>query len=195
MRITVWLVTRDRASWIVAGEVVLLTLLLSTGSPALRVWLGLPLLAHLGYRALTSLPIGQVPGRPAGVARRPRQSRGCAAEGMTEPVVGTKQVEIAFGLDGRPRTTTVEHDEVGAIPISASGRWEDGGGLVLTVVTGWAVPQTWTINFTGENAVSLEIASVFYDTTVSGRAAGEQPAGATGGKGDADDESSEDRLS
>ena len=72
MRITVWLVTRDRGSWIVAGEVVLLALLLSTGGPALRAWLGVPVLAHLGYLALTSLPIGEVPGRPTGVARQRR---------------------------------------------------------------------------------------------------------------------------
>ena len=32
----------------------------------------LPVLGHLGYRALTSLPIGQVPGRPAGMARQRR---------------------------------------------------------------------------------------------------------------------------
>ena len=75
MRITVWLATRDRSTWMVGGEVALLALLMSAGSPTLRTWLGLPLLAHLGYRALTSLPIGQVPGRPTGVARQRRNQR------------------------------------------------------------------------------------------------------------------------
>ena len=72
MRITVWLVTRDRFTWLVLAEVALLALLLVGGSPALSTWIGLPLLAHLGYRTLTSLPIGQVPGRPVGVARQRR---------------------------------------------------------------------------------------------------------------------------
>jgi hypothetical protein len=72
MRITVRLVTWDRATWITGAEVVLLALLLTAASSALRLWLGLPVLGHLGYRALTSLPIGQVPGRPAGMARQRR---------------------------------------------------------------------------------------------------------------------------
>lgn len=72
MRITVWLASRDRITLIAAAEVLLLALLLFAGSPGLRVWLGLPLLGHLGYRALTSLPIGQIPGKPNGVARQRR---------------------------------------------------------------------------------------------------------------------------
>ena len=75
MRITVWLFTRDRITWLIGAEVGLLALLLTAGSPVLQVWVGLPVLAHLGYRALTSLPIGQVPGRPAGVARQRRNQR------------------------------------------------------------------------------------------------------------------------
>lgn len=72
MRITVWLATRDTIAWITVVEVSLLALLLFAGSPGIRVWMGLPILAHLGYRALTSLPIGQVPGKPNGVARQRR---------------------------------------------------------------------------------------------------------------------------
>lgn len=72
MRITVWVATRDRTTWLTTAEVSALAFLLTAASPALRVWIGLPLLAHLGYRALTSLPIGQIPGRPAGAARQRR---------------------------------------------------------------------------------------------------------------------------
>lgn len=72
MRITVWVATRDRTTWLTAAEVSALALLLTAASPSLRIWIGLPLLAHLGYRALTSLPLGQIPGRPSGAARQRR---------------------------------------------------------------------------------------------------------------------------
>lgn len=73
MKITVWMVTRERDTWITGAEVLALAfLLLASPGPAVRLWLGLPILAHLGYRALTSLPLGQVPGRPVGVARQRR---------------------------------------------------------------------------------------------------------------------------
>jgi hypothetical protein len=49
--------------------------LLVGGSPGLSTWIGLPLLGHLGYRTLTSLPIGQVPGKPMGVARQRKNQR------------------------------------------------------------------------------------------------------------------------
>lgn len=38
-----------------------------------RLFVGLPLLVHLGYTALTSLPIGSIPGRPAGAQHRRNQ--------------------------------------------------------------------------------------------------------------------------
>ena len=73
MKITVWLVTRERDAWMTGAEVILLGLLLiASPGPLIRLWFGLPLLAHLGYRALTSLPLGQVPGRPVGAARQRR---------------------------------------------------------------------------------------------------------------------------
>jgi hypothetical protein len=73
MKITVWLVTRERDTWITGAEILVLALLLlAAPGPLVRLWIGLPILAHLGYRALTSLPLGQVPGRPVGVARQRR---------------------------------------------------------------------------------------------------------------------------
>jgi hypothetical protein len=64
----------------------------------------------------------------------------------------------------------VNHVEVGDIPVLANGSWESGCRLGLEVVTGWAIPQTWTVDFCEANTVSLEIRSIFYDTTVTGHA-------------------------
>ena len=72
MKIRVWLVTRERSAWIAAAEIVALAVLISrTADSALVQLLGLGLLAHVGYTAITGLPMGQVPGRPqGGQARR-----------------------------------------------------------------------------------------------------------------------------
>ncbi len=71
MRITVWLVTRERDTWIVGAEILALALvLLLAAPPVLRLGVGLPVLAHVGYRALTSLPIGCIPTRPSGAPKR-----------------------------------------------------------------------------------------------------------------------------
>jgi hypothetical protein len=71
MKIRVWLVTWDRATWIAGAEILGLAVLLMTAieSSAARM-LGFALLAHLGYSALTSLPMGAIPGRPAGRQQR-----------------------------------------------------------------------------------------------------------------------------
>jgi len=71
MKITVWLVTRERDTWITAAEIMALALVLLAGGSTVRVLGGLPLLVLLGYRALASLPLGSVPGRP----ERGRQRR------------------------------------------------------------------------------------------------------------------------
>jgi hypothetical protein len=72
MRITIWMASRERETWITAAEILALGLILAAGpGAALRLLVGLPLLAHVGYRALTSLPMGAVPRRPErGPARR-----------------------------------------------------------------------------------------------------------------------------
>ena len=50
-----------------AGETLALAFVLLAGSgTAIRLLVGLPLLAHLGYTAMTALPMGMVPGRPEG---------------------------------------------------------------------------------------------------------------------------------
>lgn len=72
MKVSVWLATRERETWITATEILLLGLLLLTPTgTTVRLLFGLPLLVHVGYKALTSLPMGQVPGRPeSGQPRR-----------------------------------------------------------------------------------------------------------------------------
>jgi hypothetical protein len=65
VKVSVWLVTRERTTWITAAEILALGLALVTPSGAgVRMLFGLPLLVHIGYKALTSLPMGSVPGRP-----------------------------------------------------------------------------------------------------------------------------------
>jgi len=67
VKVRVWLVTRERTTWISAAEILGLGIvLLSPSGPGIRILFGLPLLAHIGYKALTSLPMGSVPGRPEG---------------------------------------------------------------------------------------------------------------------------------
>jgi hypothetical protein len=64
MKLRIWLVTRDRLTWFTGAEVIALGVVLFSASATVRLLLGLPLLAHLGYMALTSVPLGQIPGRP-----------------------------------------------------------------------------------------------------------------------------------
>lgn len=64
MKLRIWLLTRDRETWVTGAEILALLLVLLAGSDAVRLIFGLPLLVHVGYRALTSVPLGQIPGRP-----------------------------------------------------------------------------------------------------------------------------------
>src|SRR5688572_2209205 len=64
MKLTIWLVTRDRWTFFTGAEILGLLLVLLSPSQTMRVMFGLPLLSHLGYRALTSIPLGEIPGRP-----------------------------------------------------------------------------------------------------------------------------------
>ena len=74
MKITVWLVTRERSTYVTAAELSLLAgLLFWAPDGAIRLVFGLPLLAHVGYTALTSLPMGAIPRRPS-TSKRSRQN-------------------------------------------------------------------------------------------------------------------------
>jgi len=66
--------TRERGTWITAAEVIGLGLVLFTApGPVIRLLFGLPLLVRLGYKALTSLPMGSIPGRPEGAKQERRR--------------------------------------------------------------------------------------------------------------------------
>ena len=71
MKVRVWLVTRERATWIAGAEILGLALVLTMAvESSIARLLGFALLAHLGYSALTSLPMGAIPGRPPGRQQR-----------------------------------------------------------------------------------------------------------------------------
>jgi len=66
VKLTVWLVTRERSTWMLGAEILVLFLILSSVPGVVRRFAGFVLLGHLGYRALTSLWIGSIPGKPVG---------------------------------------------------------------------------------------------------------------------------------
>lgn len=59
------MVTREPGTWATAAEIFALgVVLLAVDGAGIRFLFGLPLLVHIGYKALTGLPMGRVPGRP-----------------------------------------------------------------------------------------------------------------------------------
>lgn len=73
MKVTVWLVSRDRSALVTGLEVLALGVVILSGPvSSLGQFVGFVLLAHVGYKALTSLPMGSVPGRPEGAKRERR---------------------------------------------------------------------------------------------------------------------------
>ncbi len=66
MKITIWLLTRERDTWITGAESLGLLLVVLTAPSSLIRLAGVVLLAHVSYKALTSLPMGKVPRRPEG---------------------------------------------------------------------------------------------------------------------------------
>ena len=61
-------------------------------------------------------------------------------------------------------TIVVDHDEIGKVPFSAKGRWEDESTLVLTVLSAWAIPETWTLSFREDDSATLRIKTSFLRT-------------------------------
>lgn len=66
VKLTVWLLTRERSTWFLGAEILGLLFIVTTVPSAVLRFVGLCLLIHLGYRVLTSLWIGSIPGRPVG---------------------------------------------------------------------------------------------------------------------------------
>lgn len=65
----------NRTALTVLEVLALAAVLLLAPSPALRVVLGLPLILHLGWRVISSVPVGGIPGPPPGVGERRRNHR------------------------------------------------------------------------------------------------------------------------
>ncbi len=86
MKITVWLGSRDRATWIALSETLMLVYLMFHPSLVFRLAVGLPLLLHLGYTGMTSLPMGMIPSRPEGSkqARRNQDLRSWVVRFLNE---------------------------------------------------------------------------------------------------------------
>ena len=85
-----------------------------------------------------------------------------------------QSVHMAIGFDDRYRTVMVDHDEVGRVPFSAKGRWEDDRTLALTVLSAWAIPETWTLTFDEDGGAALSIETLFLKTDVLLRRVAEQ---------------------
>jgi len=110
MKITVWLVTRTRETWITSAELGVLALVLYWGPGVfVRFLIGLPLLAHVGYTALTGLPMGQIPGRPDGVRQtRRNQDLRSSVVGFLNEVRRAEDHAQRAVAGGRP-TTELAH--------------------------------------------------------------------------------------
>lgn len=63
----------ERRTWIALAETVALVgLILFFRDTLVLLALGLPLVAHLAWTAVTSVPVGQIPGPPPGIGERRR---------------------------------------------------------------------------------------------------------------------------
>lgn len=91
-----------------------------------------------------------------------------------EPWGEERRLSLKIGLDGNFRTVLIDHAEIGRTPISARGRWDGETRLLLTLVSAWALPETWTFDLTDANAATLTIEHPFYQTTISATATGDQ---------------------
>ena len=75
IKLTIWLVTLERSTWIRGAEILGLALIIIVAPPwPFRLAVGLPLLVLLGYGALTSLPLGMIPRKPDG-AKQDRRNQ------------------------------------------------------------------------------------------------------------------------
>jgi hypothetical protein len=115
VKIRVWLAARERETYIVAAEVLVLALVLITGPATwVRVLVGLPLLGHLGYHAITSLPIGALPGRPEGQTKQRRnQELRSHVAAFLHQVRRLEEYAQRAKVDGRP-LREVEHNLLAA---------------------------------------------------------------------------------
>lgn len=108
IKITVWLLTRERRTLITLAELVALWIVLFVvDGGALRLLVGVPLFLHVGYLALTSLPLGEVPRRPDNVTRERRN------QDLRSQIVGfLNEIRRAEDYAHRARVAGWPEDEV-----------------------------------------------------------------------------------
>jgi hypothetical protein len=104
MKITVWLLTRERATWITGAEALGLLLVLLTVPGGFTRLAGVLLLAHLSYKALTSLAMGQVPGRPDGEPVRRNLDLRSRVVGFLNEMRRAEDYSHQAEVGGRPRS-------------------------------------------------------------------------------------------
>jgi hypothetical protein len=104
------LVTWERGTWITLAEIVALALTLAGDGTVIALVVGLPVLAHLGYTALTSLPLGAIPGPPVGAKQlRRNQDLRTRVVGFLNEMRRVQEFAQQGEVSGRPRSE-VEKD-------------------------------------------------------------------------------------
>ena len=142
MKITIWLAARDRWTWIAGAETLGLALILVIGIDSWMVrLLGVALLAHLGYSAVTSLPMGEVPRRPpTGQHRRNLELRASVTTFLREVrrleeyaqrarLSGWSRTEIEANLDAAERKMAAVASEVAKTARRTAYQPPDEGAL------------------------------------------------------------------
>lgn len=137
MKITIWLVTRDRGTWIAGAEILGLTVvLLMAVESSLTQLLGFGLLAHLGYTALTGLPMGEIPGKPpGGQTRRNLDLR-------TQIVAFLREVRRVDEYSQRARVASLPADQVEANLRAGEQRLMAAAARVVKLTTRGASPTS-----------------------------------------------------
>lgn len=107
---TVWLMTRERSTWFQGAEIVGLLLIVTTVPSMVLRLIGLGLLIHLGYRVLTSLWIGSIPGPPVtSKAERRNQDLRSSVIGFLNEVRRVEDYALRARAGGMP-APKLEHN-------------------------------------------------------------------------------------
>lgn len=124
-----WIAVRERSTWILAGEIGVLAIVLLTAPGGwIALLVGIPVLGHLGWSALTSVPTGAVPGPPAGLSERRRNHH------LRYRVVAfLNEVQRVEDFAQRARTAGLPRAEVARNLNSAEQRLRDTAAEVVKV--------------------------------------------------------------
>lgn len=134
MKVSVWMATRERRTWLTASEILTLGLILVTGAAApVRLLIGLPIVLHLGYLALTSLPMGAVPRRKEGGMPRRRYDLRARVTRFLDEVKRTEDYVGRARFAGMPDGEVDDYlysaqrrvMTAAAAVAQASGRWHE----------------------------------------------------------------------